>query len=65
MSGRFRALLEQGSEIVFDGGLGIAIEILGRVAGRVRGIQVAAPFGRYQAAISVLEAARKPVGTAT
>lgn len=35
----------------------IAVEILERVRGRVRGIQVAAPFGRIQSAIAVLEAA--------
>ena len=36
----------------------IAIEVLERVKDRVQGIQVAAPFGRIQAAIRVLEAAR-------
>jgi methionine synthase / methylenetetrahydrofolate reductase(NADPH) len=35
----------------------IAIEILERVRDRVQGIQVAAPFGRIQSAIAVLEAA--------
>jgi homocysteine S-methyltransferase len=36
----------------------IAIEVLDKVKDRVQGIQVAAPFGRIQAAIRVLEAAR-------
>jgi homocysteine S-methyltransferase len=45
-----------------DEGLRIAVEILGRVADRVQGIQVAAPFGRTPAAIAVLEAARELVG---
>ncbi len=35
----------------------IAVEILERVRDRVQGIQVAAPFGRIQSAITVLEAA--------
>ena len=35
----------------------IAVEILERVRDRVQGIQVAAPFGRIQSAIAVLEAA--------
>jgi methionine synthase / methylenetetrahydrofolate reductase(NADPH) len=37
----------------------IAIEIMEQVSGAVQGIQVAAPFGRIQSAINVLEAARR------
>ena len=37
----------------------IAIEILESVYSRIQGIQVAAPFGRIQSAISVLERARE------
>jgi homocysteine S-methyltransferase len=35
----------------------IAVEILGQVFDRIQGIQVAAPFGRIQSAVKVLEAA--------
>jgi len=77
MVGRFRALLEHGSVIVFDGGLGTTLFNRGvfinrcfdqlnldqpeLVADRVQGIQIDAPFGRYQAAISMLEVARRLV----
>jgi homocysteine S-methyltransferase len=37
----------------------IAIEILTKVFDRVQGIQVAAPFGRIQSAVTVLEAAER------
>ncbi len=41
----------------------IAVEVLEAVHGHVRGIQVAAPFGRIQSAIRVLEAAHRIVNT--
>jgi homocysteine S-methyltransferase len=41
-----------------DEGEAIAIEVLHKVRDRVRGIQVAAPFGRIRSAIRVLEVAR-------
>ena len=37
-------------------GLAIAREAVGAVRGLVQGVQVAAPFGRYQLALQVLEA---------
>lgn len=36
-------------------GIAIARETVGRLKGLVQGIQVSAPFGRYQAALDVLE----------
>ena len=36
----------------------IAVEILEKVFDRIQGVQVAAPFGRIQSAVKVLEAAR-------
>ena len=38
-------------------GQAIAVEMMGKVYGKVQGIQVAAPFGRIKSAIGVLEAA--------
>ena len=43
-------------------GQAIAVEMMGKVYGKVQGIQVAAPFGRIKSAMGVLEAALRMGG---